>query len=151
MSEDVVLDLSSGGPPDRREIAVTADSSQFRRAIQRDPAHQLGGHIMLRLAASLPDSLVRLPPERGSALGLRLDDRPQSPRQPIAASNVQQDRIQHSAKHVILALVERAVADSHWPSSRIARQVLAGRLAQVAPPVDSVHDLQPTILVRLEV
>jgi hypothetical protein len=58
MREDVGLDLISDGLPARREICVAADLGKFRRAVQGDPAHQLGGHIVLRLAASLLDALV---------------------------------------------------------------------------------------------
>ena len=66
---------------------------------------------MLRLAASLPDPLIRLLPDRLCALGLRVDQRPQPARQPLAALGVQQHRIERGAEHVVLALVKRAVPD----------------------------------------
>jgi hypothetical protein len=69
MREDVGLDLISDGPPARREICVATGVGKFRRAVQGDPAHQLGGHIVLRLAASLPDALVGFAPDRRGALG----------------------------------------------------------------------------------
>ena len=106
---------------------------------------------MLGLAAGLPDSLVGLPPDRAGAFGLRLHDRPQSPWQPVAASGVQQDGVQHRAEHVVLALVERPVADPHRSGTGVAGQVVAGGLGQVAPAVDAVHDLQRAVGVRLEV
>ena len=106
---------------------------------------------MLGLAAGLPDALVGFPPDRGGAGGLGLDDRPQPPRQPGAASGVQQDRVEHGAEYVVLALVERPVADPHRAGAGIAGQVLAGRFGQVAAAVDAVHDLQRAVGVRLEV
>ena len=102
---------------------------------------------MLGLAAGLPDALVGFAPHLGGALGLRLDDRPQPPRQPLAAAGVQQDRVQDGAEHVVLALVERSVADPHRSGTRVAGQVVAGGLGQVAPAVDPVHDLQRAVSV----
>ena len=151
VSEDVGLDLVGGVPPRRRELRVAADLGQLRRTVQGDPAHQLGGHVVLGLAAGLPDALVGFAPHLGGAPGLRLHDRPQPPRQALAASRVQQDGVQDGAEHVVLALVERAVADPHRSGARVAGQVIAGGLRQVAPAVDPVHDLQRAGLGRLEV
>ena len=64
---------------------------------------------------------------------------------------VQQDRVEHGAEHVVLPLVERAVADPHRAGAGVAGEVVARRLRQVAAPVDAVHDLQRAVLVRLEV
>ena len=68
-----------------------------------------------------------------------------------AAPRVQQDRVQHRAVDVVLALVERAVADAHRARAGVAGQVVARRLGQVATPVDAVHDLQRAVVVGLEV
>ena len=106
---------------------------------------------MLRLAARLPDPLVGLPPDARGALGLRLDDRPEPPRQPLAPARVEQDRVEHGAEDVVLALVEGAVADPHRAGARVAGEVVARRLGQVAPAVDAVHDLERAVLVRLDV
>ena len=59
--------------------------------------------------------------------------------------------VQHRAEHVVLALVERSVADPHRSGTRVAGQVVAGRLGEVAAAVDPVHDLQRAVAVRLEV
>ena len=75
--EDVGLDLVGGGAPGRPELGVAADLGQLGGAVERDPAHELRRHVVLRLAAGLPDALVGLAPHRGGALGLGLDDRPQ--------------------------------------------------------------------------
>src|SRR5262249_56271306 len=81
-------------PPLCLEIGVPADLRQLRGAVQRDPAHQLGGDIVLGLAARLPDPLVGLLPDAGRALGLGLNDRPQPPRQPLPPMGVEQDGVE---------------------------------------------------------
>ena len=106
---------------------------------------------MLGLAARLPDALVGLAPDVGRTFGLRLHDRPQPPRQALAAAGVQQDRVQRRAVDVVLALVEGAVADPHRARAGVAGEVIARGLGQIAPPVDPVHDLQRPVLVGLEV
>ena len=106
---------------------------------------------MLRLAARLPDSLVRLLPDLGRALRLRLDDRPEPPRQTLAVARVEQDRVERGAEDVVLALVERAVADPDRAGAGVAGQVVARRFGQVAAAVDPVHDLQRAVLGRLDV
>ena len=83
--------------------------------------------------------------------GLRLHDRPQPARQPLAAPRVQQDRVERSAEDVVLALVERAVADADRARAGIAGEVVARGLREIAPPVDPVHDLQRAVPVGLEV
>ena len=134
-----------------RRVVVAAELRELRGPVERDPAHQLGRDVVLRLAARLPDPLVRLAPDRGRARRLRLDDRPQAPRQPVAAPRVEQDRVQRRAVDVVLALVERAVADPHRPRARVAGELVDRRLGQVAPAVDPVHDLQRPVGVRLEI
>ena len=75
---------------------------------------------MLRFAARFPDPLVRLLPDRLGALGLRVDQRPQPPRQALTAAGVQQHRVKRGAEHVVLALVKRAVADPDRASTVVA-------------------------------
>ncbi len=137
--------------PARLERRVAAHRGQPGGAVERHPAHQLRRDVVLRVAARLPDALVGLAPDAAGALGLGLDDRPQPPRKATAALRVQQDRVEHGAVDVVLALVERAVADPDGPGARVSRQLVARRLSQVAAPVDPVHDLEPAVLVRLDV
>ena len=134
-----------------RLLGVAADLGELGGPVERDPAHQLRRDVVLRLAAGLPDPLVGLPPDLRRALGLRLDDRPQPPRQTLRVTRVEQDRVEHRAEDVVLALVEGAVADPHRSRARIAGEVVAGRLGQVAAAVDPVHDLQRPVLGRLDV
>ena len=137
--------------PRRLQLRVAADLGQLGGAVQRDPAHELRRDVVLGLAARLPDALVGLLPDLRRALGLRLDDRPQPPRQALAAAGVQQDRVQHRAEDVVLALVEGAVADPHRARAGVAGEVVARGLGEVAAAVDPVHDLQRAVLVGLEV
>ena len=60
-------------------------------------------------------------------------------------------RVQHRAEDVVLALVERAVADPHRVRALVAGELVARGLGQVAPAVDAVHDLQRAVGVGLEV
>ena len=136
--------------PDARSTSP-ADLGQLRGPVQRHPAHELRRHVVLRGAARLPDALVRLLPRLGGALGLGLHDRPEVPWKAGAAPGVQQDRVEHRPVDVVLALVERAVADADGPGAGVAGEVVPRRLGQVAASVDAVHDLQRAVLVRLEV
>ncbi len=150
MLEDVGLDLVGRRPPLRRLLGVAADLGQARRAVEGDPAHQLRRDIVLRRAARLPDPLIRVAPDLGGALGLRLDDRPQLPRQPLAPARVEQDRVEHGTEDVVLALVIGAVADPDGVGARVAGEVVERRLLEVPPAVDPVHDLQRAVLRRLD-
>jgi hypothetical protein len=49
---------------------------------------------------------------------------------------VEQDRVEHGAEDVVLALIERAVADPHRPGARVSGQVSS---------VDSVRSRLPSI------
>ena len=150
VGQDVGFDLLGGRGPGRLLVGVAPDRGQFRGAIERHPAHELGGHVVLGFAARFPDALVGFAPYRGGARRLRLDERPQPAREALTASRVEQDRVEHRAVHVVLALVQRPVADAHRAGAGVAGQVISSRLGQVAPPVDPVHDLQSAILDRLE-
>ena len=149
--EDVRLDLVGGGAPGLLERRVAGDMRQLRGAVERDPAHQLRGHVVLRVAAGLPDALVGIPPDLCRALRLALDDRPQPPRHALAATRMEQDRVERRPEDVVLALVEGPVADPHRVGSGVARELVARGLGEVAAPVDPVHDLERAVVVRLEV
>ena len=149
MLEDVGLDLVRRRSPGRAALVFASDMCQPGRAVERHPAHQLGRHVVLRLAACLPDALVGFAPDFCCALRLRLDDRPQRTGQPLASLRVKPHRVEHRAEHVVLALVEGAVADADGMRAGVARQLRAGGLREVAAAVDPVHDLEAAVLVRL--
>ena len=67
-----------------------------------------------------------------------------------AAPGVEQDRVEHRAVHVVLALVERAVAGADGAGAGVAGQVVAGRLGEVPAAVDAVHDLEAAVVDRFE-
>ena len=137
--------------PGLLELGVAAHVRKLRGAVHRHPAHQLRGHIVLRLAPRLPDPLVGLAPHLRRAFRLGLHDRPQSARQSFGAARVQQDRVERRAEHVVLALVERSVSDPHGRRSGIAGEIVSCGLGQVSAPVDPIHDLKPPVLVGLQV
>src|SRR5215467_11523304 len=72
--EDVGPDLVRSRAPCRCLLRVASNLRQRARPVQGDPAHYLGGHVMLWLAASLPNALVGVAPDTAGALRLRLDD-----------------------------------------------------------------------------
>ena len=106
---------------------------------------------MLRLAARLPDPLIGFAPACDGALRLRLDDRPEPPREALAAAGVKQHGVQRRAVDVVLPLIECAVPDPHGTGAGVSREVVTRGLGQITTPVDPVHDLQRSILVELEV
>ena len=156
VADAVVLDVGADLVGDRRATSrarssVAAELGQLGGAIERHPAHQLRRDVVLRRAACLPDALVGLPPDGGRALGLRLDERPEPAGEALAAPGVEEDRVEGGAEDVVLALIERAVADPDRAGAGVAAQVVERRLGQVAPAVDPVHDLQGAVVVDLEV
>ena len=75
---------------------------------------------MLRLAARLPDALIGLRQTAVAHSACAWIEGPQPPGQPLAAAGVQQHRVKRRAEHVVLALVERAVPDSHRAGAVVA-------------------------------
>ena len=138
-------------PPLLLQLTGAAERGQLGGPVESDPAHQLGRHVVLGLAASLPDALIGLPPDARRALGLRLDERPEPARQALAPAGVQEDGVEGGAEDVVLALIERPVADPDGACSGVPAEMGQRRLGQVAPSVDPVHDLQRAVLVHLEI
>ncbi len=145
------MDLLGGLPPFGLQLVIATQRRQLRGAVHRHPAHDLRGHVVLGLAARLPDPLVGLRPDAFGAVRLRFDHRPQPPWQALAAAAVQQHRVQRGPEDVVLALVEGAVADPHRAGPGVAGELPAGRLGEVAAAVDPVHDLQRAVVVGFEV
>ena len=101
---------------------------------------------MLRLAAHLPDAVVRVAPVRRRLLDLRAQHRPEALGQVVARAGVEVERVEHRAPHVVLVLRVRGVADAHRARVLVARQVVERALGQVGAPVDAVHDLEVALL-----
>ena len=152
MGEDVGADLVGGRPPPVAQVAGAAELGQLGRSIEGDPAHQLRRHVVLRLAPRLPDPLIRLRPTRRwrTRPGPATIGHSRRGRRWLR-TRVQEDRVEHGAVDVVLALVERAVADPDRTGAGVPAEVIERRLGQVAPPVDAVHDLQRAVVVGLEV
>src|SRR5207344_3600043 len=104
-----------------------------------------------RLAARLPDALIGLAPDPRCTFSLRFDDGPEPAGQALALSRVKEDRVEDGAEDVVLALVERPVADPHRPGAGIAGEIVSNGLRQVAPSVDPVHDLERAVLGGLDI
>ena len=149
--EDVLPDLLRGRAPRLLKRRLAADLGELRRAVEGHPAHELRGHVVLGLSPGLPDPLVGVAPDLSCALRLRLDDRPQPPRHALAGARMEQDRVEHRAEDVVLALVEGAVADPHRARAGVARELVERLLGEVPPAVDPVHDLERPVRIGLEV
>ena len=146
--EDVRADLIGDSLPVLLELRIAADLGQLRRAVERDPAHELRRDVVLRRAACLPDALVGLSPHTDRAFRLRLDDRPQPSGRRLLRRVCSRIESSAGAEDVVLPLVEGAVADAHRTGACIAGEVIQRRLRQVTASVDPVHDLQRAVLVR---
>ena len=68
-----------------------------------------------------------------------------------ATAGVQEDGVEYRSEDVVLALVERAVPDPYRMGALVAGQLVSGRLGEVSPAVDPVHDLQAAVLGRFDV
>ena len=122
-------DLVGDGAPELLTCAGTRIPASFGGTVERHPAHQLGRHIVLRLAGApqMPWSGSRHTATL-HALGLRLDERPESARQTLAAPRVQEDGVEGGAEDVVLALVEGAVASAHGRRASVSAEVGQRRL-----------------------
>ena len=130
--EDLGADLVGGGLPALDALVVLAQPRQARAAVARDPAHHLGGHEVLGLAADLPDAAVGEAPVLDRRLDQAAEQRPDGLGQLVARLGVQVDRVQDRAPDVVLALVERAVADPYRPGALVAVEVVERVLGQLA-------------------
>ena len=145
--EDVLADLVGDLGPALEVVLVAGPVGEPAAAVQRDPAHQLGGDVVLGLSAGLPDSLVGLLPDVDRCFDLVAEGLPELMRQVVLDLGVDVDRVEQGAVDVVLALVVRTVPDPNRLGSFVAAQSVEGRLGQVPLAVDPVHDLQPGMVV----
>ena len=143
VGEDVGLDLVGAlAPPVPALIPLAVAFCQPRAAVQGDPAHQLGGHVVLGLAAGLPDPLVGLAPGLRRGVDLIRDDRPDRGRDLAVGLRVDVEGVDERAIDVVLTLVEGAVPDPDRTGAAVAGEVVERRFGQVALAADAVHDLE---------
>ena len=143
---DVRPDLVGARLPARRVLEVAADLGQPRAAVCCDPAHQLRGGEVLRLAADLPDSEVRVAPVGEGGLDLPDEDRPHALRELVARLRVQVEGVEDRSPDVVLVLLVGVVADSHRACALVAGEVVERPLGQLGFAADAVHDLEPSFL-----
>ena len=124
---------------------VAAQARELRAAVAGDPAEDLRGGEVLRLAAHLPDAAVGFAPVRERRLDLleRIGQAGSSSWSAVLGVDV--DRVEQRAPDVVLALVVGAVADPHRPASVVALEVVERTPVEVAFAADAVHDLQVAV------
>ena len=137
--DDVGLDLVGVGLPALRVLARFPEPREPGAAVARDPAHDLRADEVLVVAADLPDAAVGQPPVLDRRLHEPLDQRPAALGQMVARLGVQEDRVQHRAPHVVLALVVGAVADPYRAGVVVAAEVIERVLEQLALALDAVQ------------
>ena len=143
VGKDVGLDLVGGlAPTIAALVPFPVALCQPRAAVQGDPAHQLGRHVVLGLAAGLPDPLVGLVPDLRRAVDLIGDDRPDRGRDLPVGLRVDVEGVDERAVDVVLTLVEGAVSDPDRTGPAVAGEVVERRFGQVALAADAVHDLE---------
>ncbi len=97
---------------------------------------------MLRIAAHLPDPLVRLRCVRDRVVDQSGDAVPHGRRYRAPAVRVCDEGVEQHAPHVVLLLVVGAVTCAHRTRVQVAREVVEGVLGEVGLTPDPVHDLQ---------
>jgi hypothetical protein len=81
-------------------------------ASRRPHCRKMGEPLRMgRLSARLPDALVGITPDAGSAFGLRLNDRPEAPQQALVSAGVEQDRVGNGSEDIILSLTKGCATD----------------------------------------
>ena len=121
---------------------VVALPREAQAAVDRHPAHHLRRHEVLRLAPHLPDALVGLGEPFDRLVDEVAEALPHLGRDLAATPLVRAHCVEQHPPHVVLVLVERAVADAHRPRVAVAREVVERVLGEVGLATDAVHDLQ---------
>ena len=138
--------IVGGLAPARRPFLVLAGLGQVAAPVHGHPAEDLRTREVLRVAAYLPDALVRvagvldgLVDQIGDALPRLIDDLGG----PLA--NIGVDGVKDHAPYVVLVLVPGAIPNPHGPRVSIAGEVVEGVFGEVLLAPDAVHDLQGPI------
>ena len=141
--EDLGLDLLGRGLPALDALVVVALARETQRRGRRRPStspstpRSASGRPASPRCPGRARGTARWPGRRGS----RGRPRPRCgiwPPLPL----VRADRVEQHPPHVVLVLVERAVADAHRPRVAVAGEVVERVLGEVGLAADAVHDLQ---------
>ncbi len=130
--------------PHRRPAVALALRAEQRcepdRAVQRHPAHDLRRHVLPVGVARLPHAGVGTSPCVGRLVGER-DQELTILRSHVLQLGTEQVRgVQDLAEHVELALAPRVIAGPYGRAAGVPPQVRQLVLAEVALPLDPVHD-----------
>ena len=139
---DAGPDLRRSALPLRHMVVGLEQVRERDGAVERDPAHHLRVHEVPRLAADLPDAVVRLVPARRGRVGEAHQEVAGVPAQHAELVAKLKRRVEQLAVHVELRLVPGAVADPDRRAVPPARQVRQGALGEVVLAADAEHDLQ---------
>src|SRR5207237_9715463 len=108
--------------------------------VGRNPGHHLRVGEVLRVAADLPDPLVRLRPAVDHRAGDSAEELPEDGVDLAAVLPVDPHRVEELAEDVELELPVRAVPDPQGPGAAVALEVVELDLRQEPLSGDAVHD-----------
>ncbi len=147
LTQQVIADGGRLGRPAARGVSVPASPGDPPGPVQGDPCHELGGPEMAGRATDLPDALVREPPVLGRLGGQPLDDGPGAVvHGHVPTRQVTLEQQQQPTPHVVLALMDRAVADPDRPGTLVAAEMVEGRFGQLSLAADAVHHLERRLI-----
>ena len=115
----------------------------LERAVDGEPAHDLGVDVVARRQPGLPDAVVGLVPATRDGLHHRLDDAPVLVLHRAARGRDGGDEVGDRAEDVELDLAVGGVADAHRPRAGVAGQRLDDGLGAELEPFDGVERVQP--------
>ena len=122
MSRDVRGDgVALHGPPRGLSGGGAMSDGDAERAVEGEPGHQLGVHVVGAIAADLPDPGVGLRPAPGHFVGEASHRPPCLGVEPVPGRHEQPGGVEDPAVTIELMLVGGAVADPHRSCCRVAR------------------------------
>src|SRR5215207_10791967 len=139
---DQVADLIAGRAPPVQIAFTTIELGQFHESVERHPGHHLRVDEVARLAADLPDALVRLGPEIQHRATDPGEELPEDLVDVAVLLPVEPNRVEQLAEDVELKLGRSTVADPHRPRAAVALEVVELHFGEEALAADAVHDLK---------
>src|SRR5437879_12745048 len=101
---------------------------------------------MLRVAAHLPQTPIRLTPMFDRALDLTLEHRPDPLVETVVRPRVDVDRVENCSPNVVLSLRVRRVANADRTRSVVAVEVIERVFVELTFTADAVHHLEVVAL-----